>query len=88
MPKAALGGGDMFAATNSREATAALFQYLLLDDEAWTPVATNEGGHGSTRISANVNFDTSLYEKEITRVLAATINAALSENAFDLMHQT
>jgi len=82
LPKAALGGGDMFAATNDRDATAALFEYLLLDDEAWTPVATNEGGHGSTRISANVNFDTSLYELEITRVLAETINAALSENAF------
>ena len=82
LPKAALGGGDMFAATNDREATAALFEYLLLDDEAWTPVATNAGGHGSTRISANINFDTSLYEKEITRVLAETINAALSENAF------
>ena len=82
LPKAALGGGDMFAATNDREATAALVQYLLLDDEAWTPVATNRNGHGSTRITANVNFDTSLYEKEITRVLGATINAALSENAF------
>ena len=55
----------MFAATNDRDATAALFEYLLLDDEAWTPVATNEGGHGSTRISANVNFDTSLYELKL-----------------------
>ena len=82
LPKAALGGGDMFAATNDREATAALVQYLLLDDDAWTPVATNRNGHGSTRITANVNFDTSLYELEITRVLGATINAALSENAF------
>jgi len=81
LPKAALGAGDMFGVFNDRDATAAVVEYMLSPD-SFTAIATNKGGHGSTRISAHTGFDTSLYDKAITQVLAGVLNDALSANAF------
>ena len=68
-------------AANDRDATAAGVEYMLSPD-SFTAIATNKGGHGSTRISAHTGFDTSLYDKAITQVLAGVLNDALSANAF------
>ena len=81
LPKAALGAGDMFGVFNDRDATAEVVKYMLSPD-SFTAIATNKGGHGSTRISAHTGFDTSLYDKAITQVLAGVLNDALSANAF------
>ena len=81
LPKAALGAGDMFGVFNDREATAEVVKYMLSPD-SFTAIATNKGGHGSTRISAHTGFDTSLYAQPINKILGDTIAAALSANSF------
>jgi len=78
LPKAALGAGDMFGVFNDRDATKAVVEYMLSDNffEAAAQRPDN------SRIYGHVDFDTSLYSKDITRVLADTITGALAENAF------
>ena len=78
LPKAALGAGDMFGVFNDREATIEVVNYMLSSDffEAAAQRPDN------SRIYGHVDFDTSLYSKDITRVLADTITGALAENAF------
>ena len=78
LPKAALGAGDMFGVFNDRDATKAVVEYMLSNDffEAAAQRPDN------SRIYGHVDFDTSLYSKDITRVLADTITGALAENAF------
>ncbi len=78
LPKAALGAGDMFGVFNDRDATIEVVNYMLSDDffEAAAQRPDN------SRIYGHVDFDTSLYSKDITRVLADTITGALAENAF------
>ena len=78
LPKAALGAGDMFGVFNDREATIEVVNYMLSTDffEAAAQRPDN------SRIYGHVDFDTSLYSKDITRVLADTITGALAENAF------
>ena len=78
LPKAALGAGDMFGVYNDREATIEVVNYMLSNDffEAAAQRPDN------SRIYGHVDFDTSLYSKDITRVLADTITGALAENAF------
>ena len=78
LPKAALGAGDMFGVFNDRDATKEVVEYMLSDNffEAAAQRPDN------SRIYGHVDFDTSLYSKDITRVLADTITGALAENAF------
>ena len=78
LPKAALGAGDMFGVFNDRDATIEVVNYMLSNDffEAAAQRPDN------SRIYGHVDFDTSLYSKDITRVLADTITGALAENAF------
>ena len=78
LPKAALGAGDMFGVFNDREATIEVVNYMLSNDffEAAAQRPDN------SRIYGHVDFDTSLYSKDITRVLADTITGALADNAF------
>ena len=78
LPKAALGAGDMFGVFNDREATIEVVNYMLSSNffEAAAQRPDN------SRIYGHVDFDTSLYSKDITRVLADTITGALAENAF------
>ena len=78
LPKAALGAGDMFGVFNDRVATIEVVNYMLSNDffEAAAQRPDN------SRIYGHVDFDTSLYSKDITRVLADTITGALAENAF------
>ena len=78
LPKAALGAGDMFGVFNDRDATKEVVNYMLSSDffEAAAQRPDN------SRIYGHVDFDTSLYSKDITRVLADTITGALAENAF------
>ena len=78
LPKAALGAGDMFGVFNDRDATIEVVNYMLSNDffEAADQRPDN------SRIYGHVDFDTSLYSKDITRVLADTITGALAENAF------
>ena len=78
LPKAALGAGDMFGVFNDRDATIEVVNFMLSNDffEAAAQRPDN------SRIYGHVDFDTSLYSKDITRVLADTITGALAENAF------
>ena len=78
LPKAALGAGDMFGVFNDRDATIEVVNYMLSNNffEAAAQRPDN------SRIYGHVDFDTSLYSKDITRVLADTITGALAENAF------
>ena len=78
LPKAALGAGDMFGVFNDRDATIEVVNYMLSNDffEAAAQRPDN------SRIYGHVDFDTSLYSKDIARVLADTITGALAENAF------
>ena len=78
LPKAALGAGDMFGVFNDRDATKEVVEYMLSNNffEAAAQRPDN------SRIYGHVDFDTSLYSKDITRVLADTITGALAENAF------
>ena len=78
LPKAALGAGDMFGVFNDRDATIEVVNYMLSNDffEAAAQRPDN------SRIYGHVDFDSSLYSKDITRVLADTITGALAENAF------
>ena len=78
LPKAALGAGDMFGVFNDRDATIEVVNYMLSNDffEAAAQRPDN------SIIKGHVDFDTSLYSKDITRVLADTITGALAENAF------
>ena len=78
LPKAALGAGDMFGVYNDRDATKAVVEYML--SENFFEAAAQRPDN--SRIYGHVDFDTSLYSKDITRVLADTITGALAENAF------
>ena len=78
LPKAALGAGDMFGVFNDREATIEVVNYML-SNEFFEAAAQRPD---NSRIYGHVDFDTSLYSKDITRVLADTITGALAENAF------
>jgi len=78
-PKAALGGGDMFAVfTEGNEAVNAVVEYMLSDNF----FAAAAQRPDNSRIYGHVQFDSSLYSKDITRVLADAITGALAENAF------
>ena len=78
LPKAALGGGDMFGVFNDRDATKLVVEYMLSPNffEAAAQRPDN------SRIYGHVDFDSSLYSKDITRTLADAITGALAENAF------
>ena len=79
LPKAALGGGDMFAVfTEGNEAVNAVVEYMLSDNF----FAAAAQRPDNSRIYGHVQFDSSLYSKDITRVLADAITGALAENAF------
>ena len=79
LPKAALGGGDMFAVfTEGDEAVNAVVEYMLSDNF----FAAAAQRPDNSRIYGHVQFDSSLYSKDITRVLADAITGALAENAF------
>ena len=79
LPKAALGGGDMFAVfTEGNEAVNAVVDYML-SDNFFSAAAQRPD---NSRIYGHVDFDSSLYSKDITRVLADAITGALAENAF------
>ena len=79
LPKAALGGGDMFAVfTEGNEAVNAVVEYMLSDNF----FAAAAQRPDNSRIYGHVDFDSSLYSKDITRVLADAITGALAENAF------
>ena len=78
LPKAALGAGDMFGVFNDREATIEVVNYML--SNVFFEAAAQRPDN--SRIYGHVDFDTSLYSKDITRVLADTITGALAENAF------
>ena len=79
LPKAALGGGDMFAVfTEGNEAVNAVVDYML-SDNFFSAAAQRPD---NSRIYGHVQFDSSLYSKDITRVLADAITGALAENAF------
>ena len=79
LPKAALGGGDMFAVfTEGNDAVDAVVDYMLSDN--FFAAAAQRADN--SRIYGHVEFDSSLYSKDITRVLADAITGALAENAF------
>ena len=79
LPKAALGGGDMFAVfTEGNEAVNAVVEYMLSDNF----FAAAAQRPDNSRIYGHVQFDSSLYSEDITRVLADAITGALAENAF------
>ena len=78
LPAAALGGGDMWGAFNDREATKVVAEYMLRAD-FHNPAAVMPN---NARMSAHTGFDTSLYSKDLTRVMGETISAALSANSF------
>ncbi len=79
LPKAALGGGDMFAVfTEGNEAVNAVVEYML--SPTFFEAAAQRPDN--SRIYGHVEFDSSLYSKDITRVLADAITGALAENAF------
>ena len=79
LPKAALGGGDKFAVfTEGNEAVNAVVEYMLSDNF----FAAAAQRPDNSRIYGHVQFDSSLYSKDITRVLADAITGALAENAF------
>ena len=78
LPKAALGAGDMFGVFNDREATIEVVNYMLSSNSFEAAAQRPD----NSRIYGHVDFDTSLYSKDITRVLADTITGALAENAF------
>ena len=78
LPAAALGGGDMWAAFNDREATKVVAEYLLSAD-FHAPAAQMPN---NARMSAHTGFDQSLYSNDLYRVMGETISAALSANSF------
>ena len=78
LPAAALGGGDMWAAFNDREATKVVAEYLLRAD-FHAPAAQMPN---NARMSAHTGFDQSLYSNDLYRVMGETISAALSANSF------
>ena len=78
LPAAALGGGDMWAAFNDREATKVVAEYLLGAD-FHAPAAQMPN---NARMSAHTGFDQSLYSNDLYRVMGETISAALSANSF------
>ena len=79
LTKAAHGGGDMFAVfTEGNEAVNAVVEYMLSDNF----FAAAAQRPDNSRIYGHVQFDSSLYSKDITRVLADAITGALAENAF------
>ena len=78
LPKAALGGGDMWGAFNDRDATKAVAEYMLSAEfhEAAAAMPNN------ARLSAHTGFNNDLYSKDINRILGTIISDALSADAF------
>lgn len=78
LPKAALGGGDMWGAFNDREATKAVAEYMLSAEfhEAAAAMPNN------ARLSAHTGFNNDIYSKDINRILGTIITDALSADAF------
>jgi len=78
LPKAALGGGDMWGAFNDRDATKAVAEFMLSAEfhEAAAAMPNN------ARLSANTGFNNDLYSKDINRILGTIISDALSADAF------
>ena len=88
LPKAALGAGDMWGAFNDRDATKAVAEYMLSAEFHAAAAAMPN----NARLSAHTGFDTSLYSKDINRILGTIIADALAADAFrfdasDLMPQ-
>jgi alpha-glucoside transport system substrate-binding protein len=78
LPKAALGGGDMWGAFNDREATKVVAEYMLRAD-FHNPAAQMPN---NARLSAHTGFDNSLYSQDINRVIGGIISDALAADAF------
>ena len=78
LPKAALGGGDMWGAFNDREATKVVAEYLL--GAAFHEPASQMPNNA--RLSAHTGFNNDLYSKDINRILGTIISDALSADAF------
>ena len=78
LPKAALGAGDMWGAFNDRDATKAVAEYML-SAECHAAAAAMPN---NARLSAHTGFDTSLYSKDINRILGTIIADALAADAF------
>ncbi len=78
LPKAALGAGDMWGAFNDRDATKAVAEYMLSENFHAAAAAMPN----NARLSAHTGFDTSLYSKDINRILGTIIADALAADAF------
>ncbi|MEL0280564.1 MAG: ABC transporter substrate-binding protein [Gammaproteobacteria bacterium] len=78
LPKAALGGGDMWGAFNDREATKAVAAYMLSAEFHEASAARPN----NARLSAHTGFNNDLYSKDINRILGTIISDALSANSF------
>jgi len=78
LPKAALGAGDMWGAFNDRDATKAVAEYMLSAEFHSAAAAMPN----NARLSAHTGFDTSLYSKDINRILGTIIADALAADAF------
>ena len=78
LPKAALGGGDMWGAFNDREATKVVAEYLL-SASFHEPAAQQPN---NARLSAHTGFNNDLYSKDINRILGTIITDALAADAF------
>jgi alpha-glucoside transport system substrate-binding protein len=78
LPKAALGAGDMWGAFNDRDATKAVAEYMLSAEFHAAAAAMPN----NARLSAHTGFDTSLYSKDINRILGTIIADALAADAF------
>ena len=78
LPKAALGAGDMWGAFNDRDATKAVAEYMLSAEFHAAAAAMPN----NARLSAHTGFDTSLYSKDINRILGTIIADALAAEAF------
>ena len=78
LPKAALGAGDMWCAFNDRDATKAVAEYMLSAEFNAAAAAMPN----NARLSAHTGFDTSLYSKDINRILGTIIADALAADAF------
>lgn len=78
LPKAALGAGDMWGAFNDRDATKAVAEYMLSAEFHAAAAAMPN----NARLSAHTGFDTSVYSKDINRILGTIIADALAADAF------
>ena len=78
LPKAALGGGDMWGAFNDSDATKAVAEYMLSAEFHEAAAALPN----KARLSAHTGFNNDLYSKDINRILGTIISDALSADAF------